>query len=568
MRNVFFVLLTVLCEAVALAMPSKQEIGKAQPLVAELMAPVMSDFKAKKKTAAEVADAAVAYAAEAETEAAKFMLYRSSIPYYVKGEAYDKAAEAVTLLKANVKGVPAEVVAEIISKATVRANKEKAPRLFELYQQAKTQATAEKDIVAFRAKLRKNSGSLPIIRNLAEALATSGDWDAALKEFAKLKDGAAQIAKKELGGSAKSAELGEFWWAYSPTYENAEDTFKIHAAVYYRKALAAGEITGLKKPIVEQRIKEYADLAPSAEPCVLGEVFQLPKTGRGPEIALKVISDCELNFISCPSGTFTMGFRNGNSCLKKHKVCISRPFWISKFFITYAQWDAFMYKMSRRKAEHCQFCLDVLGDDQTPVALSYNQALEFLDKLNGRFKKCLPIGYVFRLASEAECEYVVKSGRSDYNAKYDAEGEVVSFKERLEAVQNKGYSVPDWERCPWRVPYFAVGSRKANKWGVHDMLTSGWMYVLDRVKATCGTDTEVLTPFYENGSVDPVQICEEPDAWGLVRGCGWGYDGKCQGRGWIKFLVKLGDVVHDDCFLRIVIGPDLVSEWKAKHGKK
>ena len=140
----------LLGSSVALAMPTQQELKKAQPLVAELMAPIMDDFKAKKKTAAEVADAAVKYAGEAETEAAKFMLYRSSIPYYVRGEAYDKAADAVEQMKANVKDVPAEVVAEIISKATVRANKEKAPRLFELYQQAKTQATAEKDVKELR----------------------------------------------------------------------------------------------------------------------------------------------------------------------------------------------------------------------------------------------------------------------------------------------------------------------------------------------------------------------------------------------------------------------------------
>ena len=118
------------CSSVALAMPTQQELKKAQPLVAELMAPTMDDFKAKKKTAAEVADMAIKYAGEAETEAAKFMLYRSSVPYYVRGEAYDKAADAVEQLKANVKDVPASVIEEIISKATVRATAKKAPRLF------------------------------------------------------------------------------------------------------------------------------------------------------------------------------------------------------------------------------------------------------------------------------------------------------------------------------------------------------------------------------------------------------------------------------------------------------
>ena len=266
------------CSAVALAMPTQQQLKKAQPLVAELMTPIMDDFKAKKKTAAEVADAAVKYAAEAETEAAKFMLYRSSIPYFVRGEAYDKAADAVELMKANVKDVPASVIEEIISKATVRANKEKAPRLFELYQQAKTQASAEQDV----KELRKKPASTANKRKLAEALATAGDWQEALKVFASLTDQAAKMAKGEQDGSAKSAELGEFWWAYKPTYEDAEDTFKIHAAFHYRKALAAGEITGLKKNIVEQRIKEFGDAAET----VNGEV----KTVSGKQMATRKLT--------------------------------------------------------------------------------------------------------------------------------------------------------------------------------------------------------------------------------------------------------------------------------------
>ena len=251
-----FVALVVLCAANALAMPTPQELKKAQPLVAELMAPIMDDFKAKKKTAAEVADAAVKYAQETSTEAAKLLLLKGAISYYVRGESYDKAAEVIEQLKANVKDVPAEVVAEIISKATVRANKEKAPRLFKLCQQAKAQTTAEKDV----KELRKNAAGLANTRSLAEALAISGDWDAALKEFAKLKDQAGQMAKAEQDGSAKSAELGEFWWTYKPTCENTEATFKIRAVFYYRKALVAGEITGLKKSIVEQRLKEYAEV--------------------------------------------------------------------------------------------------------------------------------------------------------------------------------------------------------------------------------------------------------------------------------------------------------------------
>ena len=571
------------CSSIAFAMPTQQELKKVQPMVAELMAPTMDDFKAKKKTAAEVADMAVKYAGKAETEAAKFMLYRSSIPYYVRGEAYDKAADAVELMKANVKDVPASVIEEIISKATVRATAKKAPRLFELYRQAKAQSVAEKDVAAFRAKLRKNPGSLPTLRNLAEALATSGDWDAALKEFAKLKDGAAQIAKKELDGSAKSVELGEFWWSYKPTYENADDTFEMHAAVHYRKALAAGEITGLKKNIVEQRIAKYGvtegstasvlATTPSAGSIELKTGGNSPFTVKGNEATMDLKNGVKFEFVKCPAGKYKMGFTESKSCLKYHSVTISRPFWIAKLPMTYKLLDGILGKMKRNDGEKSQpaFKLDVLGGDNTPAAITYNQALDVLKRLNQECQAHLPGGYVLRMPSEAEYEYAAKSGRSEYNVKTDGAGEITLFHDRLRALHDRGFDAVKWDHCPWRVPYFAVGSKKPNNWGLYDMFTAGWAYTLDSVNCKRETDTEALTPCYVDDSVDPVQI-ESGDGkllLGVVAGCGWGYyDAKYQGRSWVKFLIERGDARHDDCFLRLVIGPDLVSEWKAKNGKK
>ena len=77
----------------ALAMPTKSDFAKAQPIVNELMNPLVKDFKANKTTAAEVGAKAVEYAREAETEAAKFMLLKGAITYYSHAEEYDKAIE-------------------------------------------------------------------------------------------------------------------------------------------------------------------------------------------------------------------------------------------------------------------------------------------------------------------------------------------------------------------------------------------------------------------------------------------------------------------------------------------
>ena len=106
------------------AMPSKGDFAKAQPLVNELMAPLVNGFKAKTKTAMEVAASAEAYSREAETEAAKFLLLKGAITYYSRAGEYDKAANAVDMLSASVKNVPADVMLDIISRATSKISKE------------------------------------------------------------------------------------------------------------------------------------------------------------------------------------------------------------------------------------------------------------------------------------------------------------------------------------------------------------------------------------------------------------------------------------------------------------
>ena len=515
-----FVVLTVLCAASALAMPTQQELKKAQPLVAELMAPIMDDFKAKKKTAAEVADAAVKYAGEAETEAAKFMLYRSSIPYYVRGEAYDKAAEAVVQLKSNVKSVPAEVVAEIISKATVRANKEKAPRLFELYQQAKTQATAEKDV----KELRKKPASTTNKRKLAEALATTGNWQEALKEFASLTDLTAQMAKGEQDGSAKSAALGEFWWSYKPTYENAEDTFKIHAAAHYRKALAAGEITGLKKNIVEQRIKEYGDAAEvaggmtggqgtgvcSRTPAATGLYCVIDLSG-GPDAKKYPVS-----YLSdMPKGGWSDEYKTTKLVLRRiepgspvlhgegaqqRRVSIDAAYYIGVFEVTQGQWEKIMgtrpsflrgKKYALRPVEQVSYDM-IRGRERGSEWPESNRvdADSFIGCLRAR------TGLDFDLPTNGQWEYACCAGvGTDYN-----NGGKCTGWERNPTMDvvgryqyNGGWNEEKWGKyefskifktldreCDPENGTAVVGSYAPNNWGLYDMHGNVFEWCLDR----------------------------------------------------------------------------------------
>ena len=86
MKNNVCFLMVVFAALFASAMPTKQELSKARAVVQELMAPVMTDYRAKTKTAVEVADASVEFAKMTKDEAAQLMFLRGAVNYYIIGE--------------------------------------------------------------------------------------------------------------------------------------------------------------------------------------------------------------------------------------------------------------------------------------------------------------------------------------------------------------------------------------------------------------------------------------------------------------------------------------------------
>lgn len=251
--KVKFAAFAALATGVVCAMPTKQEIAKTRPLVAELMAPALADYKAKTKTAVEVADVSIGFAESAKSEAARYLLFRGAVSFYVRGGEYGKAAVAVEQLKAKINDVPPADIVNLISSAFGRDNARKAPRLNSLLMLAQAQVKASKDVNRLAASLKQVSYDQER-RQYAEALALCGNWNAALAEFAQLSGNIGKTVKAELDGSAKAVELGDFWWAYEATYVGSTPIFRDRALNYYRKAMAEGNLDGLKKTLVEQRL--------------------------------------------------------------------------------------------------------------------------------------------------------------------------------------------------------------------------------------------------------------------------------------------------------------------------
>ena len=85
MKKLGFAALASLISGIAIAYPTKQEIAEARPLVAELMNPVLAEYKNKFKSASEVAEASIQFSESAKSEAVKYLFLRGAVGYYIKG---------------------------------------------------------------------------------------------------------------------------------------------------------------------------------------------------------------------------------------------------------------------------------------------------------------------------------------------------------------------------------------------------------------------------------------------------------------------------------------------------
>ena len=591
--------------AVALAMPTKDELSKAQPLVAELMAEDVAAYKAKSKKAEEVGDASAKYAKEASTEAAKFLLLKGAISYFVRGEAYDKAADAVNALRTEIADVPPAVVEEIIRKNTARVTAKKAPRLYAMYQTVQVQVAAAKEVRVAQAALAKRPKDEEAIRKLAEAQALSGDWKTALGTFAKLGSKAGAMAKSETEGK-NLPTVADFWWDYeSYLGEEDADAFKAHAAAIYRKCLADGSIDGLKKNIVEKRLKQVVTApAPAIETGVSSSARTKPEKMAVKSISLNIIGADPIRLIYCPAGKCEIGFDKGISPFVKHKVTITRPFWMSEAPITVGQYCALMGPYEDRFSPRWMSPSDLkkfteaMGGDASAVSgLKPREIQQFCQKITESYAEDIPKGCLARLPTDAEWSYALCCGGKVKDADYAAiiRGErpkspeaigvnVLKTVERVMKECNVTFDTgknEDWRKKS-HTPRYRVKTCKPNDWGFYDMVGLCWELLADRASIYTdeGSSSDKAKDIFNrqycqmanSKTPDPIMVndtdeARHKEARNAIVYCEIN-DNPC----WIKRCDEHPAEDHRirkwGTGFRLVIGPDLVSEWKAKNAKK
>ncbi len=177
-----------------------------------------------------------------------------------------------------------------------------------------------------------------------------------------------------------------------------------------------------------------------------------------PAAAKHSISDLGLDLLWVPPGTFTMGSPTDEP--ERHKaegpqmcVTLTRGFWLGRTEVTQAQYEAVTgLNPSTFKTA---------GRDAPVDRVSWIDAMAFCRKLNERERAAgrLPEGYAYTLPTEAQWEYAHRAGAT---GAYPGEPDVSAWCDR-----NSGGTT------------HAVGLKRANPWGFHDMAGNVIEWCLD-----------------------------------------------------------------------------------------
>jgi formylglycine-generating enzyme required for sulfatase activity len=162
----------------------------------------------------------------------------------------------------------------------------------------------------------------------------------------------------------------------------------------------------------------------------------------------------QMTFVLIPAGRFIMGSvapHAKDNEQPAHSVYLSRPFYMGKYEVTQAQWQAVM------SGNPSYF----KGNPQAPVdSVSWHHAQRFIKRLNERES-----GRQYRLPTEAEWEFAARV----------ASPTLYSFGD--DAAQLRYYA---WYKETAGNSPHPVGKLQPNIWGLHDMHGNVWEWVQDR----------------------------------------------------------------------------------------
>ena len=233
---------------------------------------------------------------------------------------------------------------------------------------------------------------------------------------------------------------------------------------YYREALELfndAEKAAAAEEAARRRAEAAAEAAARRRAEVAAEVARRNAAVES-QLAAGVFRDCD----ECPemmpiaAGTFRMGCVSGRDCLYDeqpvHAVTIVRPFALSKYEVTFEEYERFTEATDRDRPDD-----EGWGRGRRPVIwVSWNDAQAYVSWLSSE------TGVRYRLPSESEWEYAARAGTA---TAYSWGNEIGVNRANCDGC---GSRWDDEMTAP-------VGSFAANAWGLHDMHGNVWEWVED-----------------------------------------------------------------------------------------
>jgi formylglycine-generating enzyme required for sulfatase activity len=261
----------------------------------------------------------------------------------------------------------------------------------------------------------------------------------------------------------------------------------------------------IEKHATAQQVVELSDTEehPPTEPPLKEKptVFSPPPIGERPRTFTNSIG---MKFVPIPAGSFMMGSpreetgRYDDEIL--HKVTITKPFYMQTTQVTQRQWQALM--------EHNPSRFNTEGDDCPVERLSWDDAQEFIEKLNKRENTDK-----YRLPTEAEWEYSCRAGSKTKYCFGDDHNDEESMVGMIFSKLGVGSELEEyaWYKKNSEDMTLPVAQKKPNDWGLYDMHGNVYEWCQD-----------IYGDYSNNESIDP-EGASEGDQY-VLRGGSWDSD--------------------------------------------
>ena len=335
---------------ISTAMPTKAELDKVSPVVADLMRPEQEALKTGKKSKSEVAAAALELVAKADGEAAKLLLTKGAYNLYVRDGDFDKAIATLKSFREIVPDMEPQYLANIIESSLRTISRKNGGQLYQLLDETRTIARYRSALKKLEAQAKNAPTDKSLQLKLAEHYAVLNDWTKALDAFALSSDRkASDVAKMEKADAKALKVAADFWWNYpvrkAPEFEKP---FRQHAAKLYEQAIASGELVGLNKVQADRRIEEANALgeAAYAPPMAKDDLYCVIDLSGGPNAKRYPVS--YLNAV--PKGGWTDEYKTTKLVLRKIEPAsfeylpgkcfkVTTSFYIGVFEVTQKQYQ-------------------------------------------------------------------------------------------------------------------------------------------------------------------------------------------------------------------------------------